>query len=215
MKHEVVFAALGSGMTIIFLMLVNYLTSPNHTWFLYPSFVLILWPVSLYFFRRNQYTIFVLFVGFVTILFLSVINYTETPGYPWILYAIFPIILWVILTFLGKHNKKMSTAILGSASTILYYAALNYYLSPGYPWVIYPAFVVLWWPLLLYCIKAKQYFRLSLYATLLTGVFFIIVRIVSTPDTIWEVYPIFVMLWWPLSMYFYGLHGKKNGAAVK
>ncbi len=50
MKQEIVFATIGSIMTIVFLMIVNLLTSPEHLWFLYPSHILVLWPVSLYFF---------------------------------------------------------------------------------------------------------------------------------------------------------------------
>lgn len=210
MEHKITFATIGSAMSILFLIIVNYLTSPGHLWFLYPSYVIILWPMSLYFLSKNQYKFFALFVGIVTIFFLVAANYTNESDHPWFLYAIFPIILWVILAFLGKNSKKLSVAFIGSASTILYYSVLNYYLSPGYPWAIYPAYVVLWWPILLYFIRAKKYFGLSLFGTLLTSIFFIVVSVVSTPNVIWEVYPIFAILWWPLSMYFYGAEKKKK-----
>lgn len=204
MKQEIVFATLGSMMTIVFLMIVNLLTSPEHLWFLYPSHILILWPVSLYFLSEKQYKFGVLFAGSVIIFFLSINNYFNSPGHPWVLYAAYSIVLLVVLTFLGKASIKLSVAIIGSLAAILYYSILNYYLSPGYPWAVYPAYAVLWWPVLLYFTKTKRYFGLSVFGTFLTVVFFIVVRAISTPNVIWEVYPIFLILWWPLSMYFYG-----------
>lgn len=209
LRDVVTFAAIGSGVSILFLMVVNYLTSPNYIWFLYPSFVLVLWPISLYFLRKGKYKVYSLFVGIVAIFFLSTINYTHTPEHPWILYAIFPIILWITLAFLGKNGQKVSAALIGSGCTILYYSLLNLFLWPQYPWAIYPAYVVLWWPLILYFVRRKRYFELSIFSTLLTIILFITVNAVSSPDTIWAVYPIFAVLWWPLSMYHYGLKRRK------
>ena len=91
----------------------------------------------------------------------------------------------------------------GSTLIILYYVLLNLLLSPGYPWSIYPIFVVLWWPLSLYHVRKRTYFKFSLYASLLLIVFFITVNAVSSPTVIWAVYPIFCVLWWPLSMYYF------------
>ena len=194
MKQELFFATLGSIMTIAFLMVVNFLTTPGDLWFLYPSHVLILLPISLYFLSKKQYKQFVLFTGLVTILFLWVNNYFNSPGHPWILYVAYPIILLILFTFLGKASKKLSVALIGSGATILYYSLLNYYLSPGYPWAIYPAYAILWWPILLYFIRSKRYFGLSILGTFITVVFLIIVSAISTPNVIWEVYPIFLIL---------------------
>jgi len=40
-----------SGVTIIFFALVNYLNTPNHIWAVYPSFAIVWWPLSYYFFK--------------------------------------------------------------------------------------------------------------------------------------------------------------------
>ncbi|WP_066190441.1 hypothetical protein [Gracilibacillus timonensis] len=213
-QHHVVFAAIGSVMTILFLILVNYLTSPSYIWFIYPAFPLLLWLVSVYLLSKGRYKIFVLVASLLTLLYLSAINYIHTPEHPWILYALWPIMLLVVLTFLGKYSWKLSMAWIGTVLTIVYYSGLNYYLSPGYPWAIYPTYVVLWWPMLVYCIKAKKYFGLSVLATLVTAIFFVMVRVVSSPHVIWEIYPIFAMIWWPLSMYFYG-SGRRKHSTIK
>ncbi|WP_249310611.1 hypothetical protein [Bacillus sp. FJAT-49736] len=102
-----------------------------------------------------------------------------------------------------EKRKTVKMGLLGSFATIGYYTILNAGLSPQYPWAIYPAFVVIWWPLAIYHTKQKKFFQFSIYSSLLISIFFIIVNIVSSPQEVWAVYPIFTVLWWPLSMYYY------------
>ncbi|GIN84320.1 hypothetical protein J6TS2_07060 [Heyndrickxia sporothermodurans] len=106
---------------------------------------------------------------------------------------------------MNAENRRgaFSFALLGATITIVYYSILNILLSPQYPWVIYPAFVVLWWPLSIFYAKKREYFKFSISSSALIIIFFITVNIVSSPHTIWAVYPIFAVLWWPLSMYYY------------
>jgi len=137
------------------------------------------------------------------IAFLIVENYLYAPNHLWFVYAIYPIIWWPILMYLDEKAKTLKTALIGCASTIIYYTILNIIVSPQYPWAIYPAFLVIWWPLALYHAQRKTFVAFSVTATILISIFFITVNVVSSPDVIWAIYPIFVTLWWPLSMYFY------------
>lgn len=197
------FAIAGSVMTIVFIILVNYLTSSHYPWFIYPTFVLLLWPIGVYFAKQGKHKQLALSYCVLIIAFLTVENFLHSPRNPWSLYAFYPIFWWPILTYLEKRALTLTVALIGSTSIILYYAVLNVLLSPQYPWVIFPAFAVLWWPLSIYHAKKKTYFSFSIQASLLIAVFFIGVNAVSSPDTIWAVYPIFCVLWWPLSMYYY------------
>lgn len=202
-KIDISFAATGSGMTILFLIIVNYLTSPQYPWFIYPAFGLLLWPIGIYCIKIGNQKLLSILVSAIIIAFLIVENFIDSPKHPWSLYATFPILWWPILVLLGKSAKTMIVAWIGSISIILYYSVLNVTLSPGYPWVIFPAFVVLWWPLSIYHARKKTFFEFSIHATLLIMTFFISVNIISSPHTIWAVYPIFCVLWWPLSMYYF------------
>ncbi|WP_188455972.1 hypothetical protein [Virgibacillus oceani] len=202
-KLDAGFAVAGSVMTIVFLVLVNLLTGTGYLWFIYPSFAILLWPIGLYCVQRKRQRLLSICYSVLIIAYLIFENYTNSPDHPWVLYIVYPIIWWPILVFLGKRAKAMPVAWIGSISIILYYAVLNINLSPQYPWAIYPAFVVLWWPLSLYHAKRKTYFLFSIHASIFISVFFIAVNAVSTPDTIWAVYPIFCVLWWPLSMYYF------------
>lgn len=202
-KFDIGFVAAGAMMTIIFLLLINYLTSPSYPWFLYPFFVLLLCVIGIYCSKKGKHKLLSILYSAIIIVFLITENVLYMPQYPWVLYAIFPILWWPILVSLGNRVKSMTIAWIGSISIIIYYLILNIYLSPGYLWVIYPAFVVLWWPLSLYHALKKTYFEFSLQASLLIIAFFILVNFISSPNTIWAVYPIFCVLWWPLSMYYF------------
>lgn len=202
-KHHIGFATAGSLMSIIFFMIVNYLTSPHTIWFIYPTFLLLLWPLSLIFIVTKKVKLFSFVYSILFIIFLITINYLYSPSHPWFLYAAFPVIWWPISLLFGNKAKTLTFAIITSICTIFYYSFLNFLLSPQYPWAIYPAFAVLWWPMSLYYVRKKNYFGLSVTASLLLIIFFISVNIISTPYIIWAVYPIFLVLWWPLSMYYF------------
>ena len=202
-KFDAGFAVAGSAMSIAFLMIVNFLTNPHYLWFIYPSFALLFWPIGLYCAKNGKYKQLSISYSLLIITFLVIENYQNTPSYPWCLYAIYPILWWPILVSLGKRANTMKVAWIGSTSIILYYLVLNVILSPGYPWAIFPAFVVLWWPLALYHGRKKTYFEFSIHASLLISIFFTSVNGSSTPNTIWAIYPIFCVLWWPLSMYYF------------
>lgn len=49
---------------------------------------------------------------------------------------------------------------------------------------------------------AKLNLEFSIWGSSLIIVFFVFINFYYTPDTIWAIYPIFAILWWPLSMYF-------------
>ncbi|MFB7303298.1 hypothetical protein [Heyndrickxia sporothermodurans] len=202
-KQDVISAWLGSIISILFFIIVNFLTSPNYLWFIYPSFFLLLWPLSMQSFKYGNYKIHSVIVSTLIIFFLLAINYLHSPEHPWILYVWYPIIWWPLLMLLEKKRTTVSLGIVASIVTIVYYSFLNIIISHGYPWAIYPIFAVFWWPMALYYTKKKDYFKFSISGSVLIILFFVIVNMVSSSHEIWAVYPIFVTLWWPLSMYYY------------
>lgn len=204
MKKDVIdFIALGSLMTGIFLFIANMITTPHIIWFIYPCIFLILWPGTLYFAYRKKLKSYSLFTSTIIIFTLCFINIIESPNVLWFLYVAYPVLWWPIFIFLGKRAKELYIAVIGAIVTIVYYTLLNIIISPEYTWFIYPSFAVIWWPLSIYHVKRKAFVSYSVNASLLISIFFIVVNIVTTPDEIWAVYPIFCITWWPLTMYFY------------
>lgn len=204
MKKVVIdFISLGSLMTGIFLFIVNMITTPHTIWFIYPCIFLLLWPGMLYFAYRNQLKTYSVITSFVIILTLFIINMMQTPDILWFLYPAYPIIWWPILIYLGRRAGEFSVSLTGAIVTIIYYGLLNMIISPEYVWFIYPSFAVIWWPLTIYHVKRKSFVSYSVWASVLISLFFITVNMVTTPNEIWAIYPIFSILWWPLSMYFF------------
>ncbi|MGG2057174.1 hypothetical protein ABFY48_22935 [Lysinibacillus pakistanensis] len=203
MKNLINFSIAGSLMTMIFLGIVNYTTSPQTAWFIYPCLLLLLWPITLFFMIKKMYKQYSVICSAIIIAFLIIENYLYSPEHLWFIYAIYPIVWWPILMYLDEKAKTLKIALVGFATTIIYYSILNIILSHPYPWAIYPAFLVTWWPLAIYHAQRKTFVAFSVTASMLISIFFITVNIVSTPRVIWAIYPIFVVLWWPLSMYFY------------
>ncbi|MXQ53413.1 hypothetical protein [Shimazuella alba] len=203
-KKHIGFATFGSLLTILFLYVVNQITNPEYPWFIFPTFALLLWPITLLLVTRGKHKLYAVICSLMIIALFILNNfYFSDTSHPWFLYPSYLLLWWPITLFVGKRAKTLTFAIIASTSTILYYSLLNISLSPEYPWAIYPAYLVLWWPISLYFARQKNHFGLSLAGSLLTTLFFIVVNVVSTPDQIWAVYPIFLILWWPLSMYYY------------
>lgn len=204
MKKQILgYAVAASMMTILFFIIVNSITSPLHLWFIYPSYAVLWWPISIYFAGKKSAKGMALVGSTMTIVFLIVTNFITSPGHPWFLYVVFPIVWWPLVLLLGKKAATVNFAMISSLSLIAYYTALNVIISPGYPWAIYPAFAVLWWPLSLYFANKKNPFAYAIIGTVHSILFFIIVNWISSAQEIWAVYPIFAILWWPLSIYYF------------
>jgi hypothetical protein len=194
------FAAAGAAMTVLFLAIVNYLTYWAYPWFLYPAFAVIWWPVSVAFANRSP-RVFAIVGSLMILLFLATINLVFSPMHLWVLYAAFPVLCWPAVMFLGKRAGRFPAALAVSLLAVVYYIFLNKFYSPGFPWFIFPTYAVMWWPLSVLLAKRKKVMAYSLGGALWTIAFFIVLNAVTTPFSIWAVYPIFGVLWWPLSIF--------------
>jgi len=203
-RRDVLVIAIGCTIGILIVLTVNVLLTPTYLWFLYPTFFFILWPVSLFLIQRKKYTLYAYFCSSLLIFDIVLENILNSPEHPWFLYAVYPLIWWPITVSIGKKAKSIPFAWLVAITTILYYSLLNIVFSPVHPWAIYPSFLVLWWPITLYFIRKKNYFGFSVAGSALSILFFGVLNVVTTPQTPWAIFPIFVLLWWPLSMYYFG-----------
>lgn len=185
---------------IVILLLINFLTTPSEWWALYPTFFLLLGPLSLLLNKKSGYILYSLTMSGAIIAILFIINMIESPNYFWFMYAWFPILWWPLSAIAGRTAAKPFFATVAALSIIAYYTILNMYMEPGFPWAIFPTFAVLWWPLSV--TYAKKHFVFSILGTILLSTFLIVLNVLTTPETPWSLYPIFAVLWWPLSIKF-------------
>lgn len=205
------FSMIGTIIIIAFFCITNYFTSPAYPWFIYPVFAVLWWPLSLYFGHRHSIKRYSVLGAFILIAFLVINNYLFTPGYPWVLYAVCPILMWPVCIFLGRRGAELPIALLCSFAIIAYYVALNILISNAFPWAIFPAYAILWWPLAVFFAKHRRFMSFSFLGFTLTLVFFITVNRITTPHQIWWIYPVFSMVWWPLSTYYFDYKKKLYG----
>lgn len=203
-----IFSAVGSVLVIAFFAVTNYITSPAQIWFYYPAFAVIWWPLSVFLAKPKTIKVYSV-LGALTILsFLTFENVLRTPGCPWALFAFFPVLMWPVCIILGKHMKKLSMSVFFSILGIAYYTALNILVFKGFPWAVFPAYALLWWPLSAAFAKKGRLLLFSVIGSVLSAVFFSAVNFITTPQNVWAVYPIFVLVWWPLSTYYFVFRNK-------
>ncbi len=201
--HGKTFSVIGSIVIIASLVITNYVTTPLILWFYYPAFAVLWWPLSMLLAGPRTIKAYSVVGALILAVFFAFDNLKETPSCPWALLTYFPILMWPVATLLGNRLGKLNIALLGSFIGIVYYTILNIYVFSGFPWAIFPAYALLWWPLAIAFAKRKYRLLFSVAGTLLSAALFIAVNIITSPNTIWAVYPIFAILWWPLSTYYF------------
>lgn len=206
-KNAISFSITASIYCILFFVIanisVNHMAGSNTIWFVYPIFAILWWPMTMILLSKGKIKVYSAVSGLLIVLFLIITNYITSPDHPWFLYAGFPAIWWPIVMFAGRKAKTLKFSIVGSISVILYYAVLNFFISPTYPWVIFIIYAVLWWPISMYFPMRKMYFEYSVVGSTLSVIFFVVTNYFSSPTIIWAVYPTFGVMWWVLAVYYF------------
>lgn len=150
-------------------------------------------------------------VGFTTvnaallIAYFYLVHRFVTPNmHPWYWYCFFPLLWWPAAAALKEKAVKPFFVALCAVLFLVYYGALNLFLSPGTPWVLFltlPAAAAVIGAL---CGKKQAWTALSVWMTLAGIAYFAAINLVYTPHVVWAVYPAFALLWWPLSMLLFG-----------
>lgn len=213
-KRSKVLSIIGSIVLITFFIITNYVTSPSEIWFYYPVFVVIWWPLSIFFSSPSTIKGYSVLGSLITIAFLTLENSMRSPDCPWALFTYFPLLMWPIAVLLGKRLGKLSTALISCFAGIVYYTILNIYVFKGFPWAIFPAYAFLWWPLSIAFAKRGRLLIFSAIGSLMSAALFIAINLFTTPNNIWAVYPIFAIIWWPLSIYYF-VHLRQKVDTVK
>ena len=202
-KNTKLFSIISSVVLITFFVVTNLLTTPTILWCHYPVFALIWWPLSVYFADSKRMKLYSVVGSLMLLAFLAFDNILKTPACPWILFTLYPILMWPVATLLQKRLGRMNITLIASSIGILYYTALNVLVFKGFPWAIYPVYAILWWPLAIAFASRGKALTFSLAGSLLTAALFVTTNWITSPNTIWAVYPIFAIAWWPLAVYFF------------
>jgi hypothetical protein len=200
--HRKTLSIVGSTVLIATVVTTNLIVPEQDIWFYYAVFAIVWWPLSEFYANKRTIRAFSIIGAVVIIALLTLANDLESPAYLWAPLAYYPAIMWPMLVLLGRRMGKLNVALCGCLGGILYYMAMNIWLFPGFPWVIFPAYALLWWPLAIAFAKKGKLLKLSIVGSLFSTAFFIAVNLLTSPQSIWFVYPTFALCWWPLASYY-------------
>jgi len=208
-KSHKLFSLIGSISIIVFAVISNSITTPSVLWFHYIVFAVIWWPINIFFPTTKVLKINSIAGAILLTAFISFESFIRYPFSYWALLTYFPILMWPVSIYMGEKLKKTYKAIFFTFIGITYYSLINLYIYKGFPWAVYPAYALLWWPISVSAPKKNKAMFFATAGSILTVSMFIFTNIVTTPNEIWAVYPIFGLLWWPLSVYYYVFKNKK------
>ena len=195
------FAWIASIATIGYYAAANLILSPGFPWAICPAYAVLWWPLSLAFARKRAWAGYSFVMSLLAILFLFALNIVSAPGYLWAVYPAFAILWWPLTMIFAKYRAWRGYSIAGALLFIGGAVALNAYASPHTVWAIYPVFAVLWWPMTLLFARKKAWLGYAFAGAALVSAFFIAVNLIASPGVVWAIYPIFAVLWWPLSVF--------------
>ncbi len=202
--------------TIAWLALINILNTPEYLWFQYTVFYFLWWPAVMLLGKKAASTWFAVIGAAVIIAYHSAIYYIMTPGFhPWHLYIILPAVWWPVCIALKKHIHRIWFLLLSLMVFAAYYVALNIIIYPQYFWSLYLLYPEIVAVISLYYANRKKPFIYSVWVTGVSMIFFTTANYISSPNVIWAIYPIFAILWWPLSVYFYKAKKMKESESLK
>jgi hypothetical protein len=185
-----------SGM--LFLML-NLMTS-NHVWWFHPWFGVSLAFAVIYFSITREVGRQAIYASIIIIIYLTLINVMYSSHHPWVLYAIYPILCWPLLLTLRPKSLGENFAWIMFIVGSCYYVALDLLLAPNVIYSFIIVYTLSWWPVSIHYYKKRDIHKYSLVSTITTITFFVLLNVLYSPQVIWAIYPIFGVMWWPMTM---------------
>jgi hypothetical protein len=207
------YSVVASLMTIVFLAAVNLITSPGFLWCVFPALAILWWPLAMGFRGKQKPFGFSIAGAALAIGTLLTINLMTSPGFLWCVFPAFGILWWPLAVgFKGRH-QPFGISLTGAVLLIGTLLAINLMTSPGFLWCIFPAFAILWWPAAVFFAGRKSPLGFSVAGSLLVIGLVTVINFMTSPGFLWCVFPIFGVLWWPLSVCFHGTHRRRlNGS---
>ncbi|MBN1777267.1 MAG: hypothetical protein JW811_04015 [Clostridiales bacterium] len=154
--------------------------------------------------HRNAFGFAAINAALLIAYFLLVHTLVTPDAHPWYWYTFFPLVWWPVTAELKEKAMKPVPVAVGAVLGLACYGALNWFVSPTTPWILFLSYPVAAAVIGSVCRARKAWVALSVWMTLAGIAYFASINLVYSPHTIWAVYPAFGLLWWPLSMLLFG-----------
>jgi hypothetical protein len=107
-----------------------------------------------------------------------------------------------------KDSPALAFSVWGAALITALMMFINFAYSPRTIWFVFPLFGVAWWPMSVYFhwLRSKTgrpvSFQYSICGFTLITCLMLFINFSYSPRTIWFVYPVFGLIWWPMAALF-------------
>jgi len=132
--------------------------------------------------------------------FFLLVNLLTSPGYLWFVYPVFAVLWWPLSVYFVRKKAYTAFSAAAAAYLIAFFILLNFMHFGGYIWFYYPAFALLWWPLSMLLAKRDTIKLYAIVMSTLTILFLLLINLLHFGGYLWFYYPVYAILWWPLSM---------------
>jgi len=100
------FALFSSATGILYYGILNILLSPAHVWFIYPTFLLLWWPLAIYYAKTKRSIRFSLLGSLLIIIFFGATNYFTSPQIMWFVFPSFLILWWPLSAVFAQKRQR-------------------------------------------------------------------------------------------------------------
>lgn len=152
-NHKVV-SILGTLINVVFILVLNYMTTPDILWFLYVILPFFWWPITMIIGRKAGTFQFSLFSSVVIVGYYCTLNYLYSD-FPWFIFIAFPVFYWPLVMYF-KTKTHFAYSIASYIYISVFFIVTNYITSPQEIWAVYPVFLLTWWPLSIYFFVKKK-----------------------------------------------------------
>ena len=142
-KISLSFAITGTLFIISFFIFINWFTSPGFPWSIFPIFVVLWWPLSVYCVTKKKLTLFSFIGTFLITLLLFLTDFITSKQIVWAYYVFYPILFWPIGIILKKYYRDIRLHTMALILILAYYVFINIFISSGYPWSLFIALEII------------------------------------------------------------------------
>lgn len=153
---------------------------------------------------KKQHIAYAIGGGSLIVIFLTLTNIfvLRHPDLTWILYPAYAMILWPVSVFFTRKGRYKVFSYLVSFILVLYLVIENMRTTPHYPWALYAVFPIIGWSVFTVLGRWARTYAASWIGSAVAILYYTGLNLFLEPGHPWAVYPAFVFLWWPLSMYY-------------
>ncbi len=140
-------------------------------------------------------------IGYISISFtLLFINVLTSPSIMWSFIPSALLLWWPLGALYAETKKGKLLSVLGTLLNIGFLVGLNLAFTPGYPWFLFVAGPMLWWPIAMFAgEKAKtRTFAWCSYVILVS--YYGAINLWVEPRHLFTVYIAYALIWWPISV---------------